>query len=70
MDLLRFVPAVDVALYLLIALEIIKKNKEEAMFFPTDTSTFVDLRETSACWFPELARVHNELSQTVPCFLQ
>lgn len=42
-DLLRFVPAVDVALCLLIALEIIKKNRKKAwlffFFFPTDTST-------------------------------
>lgn len=40
-NLLRFVPAVDVALCLLIALEIIKKNKKKALllFFSTNTST-------------------------------
>lgn len=39
-DLLRFVPVVDVALCLLIMLEIIKKNKEKALGFPpTGTST-------------------------------
>lgn len=32
-DLLRFVPAVDVALCLLIALEIIKKNRKKAWLF-------------------------------------
>lgn len=32
-DLLGFVPAADVALCLLIALEIIKKNKEKALSF-------------------------------------
>lgn len=38
-DLLRFVLAVDVALCLLVVLEIIKKNMEKALgFSPTDTS--------------------------------